>query len=152
MYARTAVAQNISAKLIWFVSEPLRDALNLLFIRPSTFVAGGVALFAGVGFWLYWPGPTKARFVRGLFAVALVPATYRPIDRICFSRKSWASYRTQVALTNLLLVYATLELVGWLRAFNKAAWLPAIMAAVVATCAVAAGRNVTLYFVLPQGI
>lgn len=147
--ARTALVKDFDGKLVWFVSEPLRDALNLPFIRPRTIVAAGVACFTAVGLWFYWPGSIKARSARLLIAAALVPATYLPNLLVA---ENWASYRTQVALTSLLLVYAALGLVGWLRAFHKAAWLPAVMAAMTALCVLLANRNVMLYFVIPQSI
>lgn len=147
--ARTALVKDFGGKLVWFVSEPLRDALNLPFIQPRTIVAAGVACFTAVGLWLYWPGSIKARSARLLVAAALVPATYLPNLLVA---ENWASYRTQVALTSLLLVYAALAFVGWLRVFHKAAWLPAVMAAMTALCVLLANRNVMLYFVIPQSI
>jgi hypothetical protein len=147
--ARTALTQDVAGKLVWFVSEPLPNALNLLSIRPSAWVAGGVTLFAVCGLWLYRREPTRARLVRMSLAMILVPAAYLPNLLVS---ENWASYRTEAALTSLLLVCTTFGLMGWLRFFKKEGWLPAVVGTFVAICAVAASRNATLWFALPQSI
>lgn len=147
--SRTALAHDIPAKLYWFVTEPLLNTLNLPFIEPGRWIAGGMALMAASGVWMPRPGPLLGRSCRVLLAIALVPLSYLPSLIVA---ESWASYRAEVALASLLLVYATMGSVAWSRVLNLEHWLPAIMSVTVALCACSAAYNVVVWFVLPQTV
>jgi hypothetical protein len=146
-YSRTAIVTDITEKIIWFLNEPVFDALNLSLIMPRAWVAYVTAAFTVSGLWLYLHGSPFIRLTRMALAVTLVPLAYLPNLLIA---ENWSSYRTQIAITSLILFYAVIALVGWLRFFRLQRLLPACLAIAVITSAGLANRNVIREFVLPQ--
>ena len=147
-YTRTAIVTNIPQKITWFFNNPLLDALNLPLIAPRAWVAHFIIFFIVLGLWLYFQGsPPAIRVARMALAAILLPLAYLPNLLVA---ENWSSYRTQVALTSLVLLYTIIALVGWLRRLRGQRLLPACLVVAVITCTGLATRNVLLEFVLPQ--
>lgn len=110
---RAQVATNPAEKLHWFVTEVLVNAANLLQWQPSALEA--VLVYAALcgGLALYFRGSAHERLGKLAVAAALLPLCYLPN---LLTAEDWASYRTQVALTALIVVYAAMALLGYLRA------------------------------------
>jgi hypothetical protein len=146
-YSRTAIATDIQEKIIWFLSHPLFDALNFPLIVPHRIIAYVALAFIASGLWLYLPGSPFMRLCRMALAVTLVPLAYLPNLLVA---ENWSSYRTQIAISSLVLFYAVIALVGWLRFCKLQRVLPVCLAIAVITCAGLANRNMMVEFVLPQ--
>lgn len=151
-YSRTTIVtdiHDIHEKIIWFLNKPLIDALNLPLIVPHAKIAYATLAFITSGLWLYLPGSTTIRLRRMALAAILVPLAYLPNLLVA---ENWSSYRTQIALTSLILFYAVIALVGWLRFLRFQRVLPACLVIAVITCAGLANRNMLIEFVLPQAL
>jgi hypothetical protein len=148
-YSRTTIVTDIPEKIIWFLKWPLVDALNLPLIVPHAKIAYATLAFIITGVWLYLPGSTIIRLRRMALAATLVPLAYLPNILVA---ENFSSYRTQIALTSLILFYAVIALVGWLRFLKLQRVLPACLVIAVITCAGLANRNMMIEFVLPQVI
>ncbi len=146
---RDSLVGDIPEKLTWFFGDALRDALNLPIIFPEGWVAWTVAAFIVGGLWLYFPGRWKDRALRTALATVLVPLSYLPN---LLAKENSASYRTQSALTGLVLFYAAVALVGWLRTARGSKLLPICATIAVVACAALAARNVLVEFALPQSL
>jgi hypothetical protein len=106
---RTVVAPNPLAKLPWFVTHPLRDALDLWSLMPSTKIAFVVAVFTAGGLAVFVSGTRRVRVLRLVLAVVLVPLAFLPNLIVAESDEN---YRTQVALTSLICLYVVLAAIG----------------------------------------
>lgn len=159
---RDALTTDVVGKARWFVKDALYQALNLGHLTPALWLAAVVAILAVVGV------PLLLRQRRAhqplLFvgiAVALVPLTYLPNLIV---QDNLAYYRTQLAITSLVVLYACAGAIGiwltlqdWLqprisgRALRTVTRL-ALVASVVAVAAstAIAARNVLTLFVVPQ--
>ena len=146
---RDSLVGNIPEKMEWFFGHALRDALNLPLIFPETWVAWAVAAFIVSGLLLYFPGRWRDRAIRTALATVLVPLSYLPN---LLARENSASYRTQSALTGLVLLYAVIALVGWLQTVRKSQLLPICATVGVVGCAAIAAQNVLVEFALPQSL
>lgn len=146
-FARTALVSNVYGKLAWFISSPLRDALNLPSITPTTWLAGLVAGFIIGGLWLYFPDKPRVRALKMTLSAALIPLAYLP--NLIVS-ENWSSYRTQSGITSIVLFYAVLALIGWMQTFRTSHLIPACAVLAVFACAASASRNVLLEFAVPQ--
>lgn len=107
---RAQVTTDPAGKLIWFVAEVLVNAANLLQWRPSALEAVLVYAALGGGLALYFSGSARARLGKLTAAVALLPLCYLPN---LITAEDWASYRTQVALAALIVIYAAMALLGY---------------------------------------
>ena len=146
---RDSLVGDIPGKIGWFFGHALRDALNLPLIFPEGWVAWTVAAFIVSGLWLYFPGRRRDRASRTALAMVLVPLSYLPN---LLAKENSASYRTQSALTGLVLVYAAIALVGWLQTVRRSQLLPIFATVAVVGCAALASRNVLVEFALPQSL
>lgn len=144
---RTHLATHLVAKLVWFVHTPLREAANLTSIVPSTTVALTVLAWITAGLALYWRRRGMAALWFAALALALIPLSYLPNLVVA---ENWASYRTQVALTSLLLLYAALALIGWLQWLHISRAVTGIVVAAAGTAVFMAADTVTREFALPQ--
>ena len=144
--ARTQLTGDILGKLEFFVTGPLIDALNLWLLWPSTTVALVVAAAIVAGLVLVTPGPPLRRLGSLGVAAGLLLLSY--LANLA-AGESWGSYRTQIALSPLVVVYALLAVQGFLR--SRA---PRALAALVTAGAVAAGLlafdHVNAYYADPQ--
>jgi hypothetical protein len=146
-FARSALVTDIPQKIKWFFSKPLLDALNLPLIAPRVWVASLLIIFVISGLWLYFHGTPTTRLARMALAAILLPLSYLPNLLVA---ENWSSYRTQVAMTGLILLYTAMALVGWLRRLRWQRLLPVCSVVAVITCAGLATRNLLIEFVLPQ--
>jgi hypothetical protein len=148
--ARSSLTSNILEKVGWFFTEPLLNALNAANIFPSRWLALSIALFIGSGLLLYFRGEVKERLLQFVIALAIIPLSYLPNLVVA---ENWASYRTQVALTAVLVVYAFLALRGYGKALCRSARMP-ILTAGLGFAALASSllvvQNVGVYFAVPQ--
>ena len=159
--SRSRLVRDVPDKLDWFLREPLKSSLNLFDLTPSTWLAASVAAISVAGIGLLLRSRTERPLLFAAVGAALVPATYLPNLVIA---DEWATYRTQVALSSLLALYASLGVIGlWLatreslrgrltrtrlRTAERAVLVGAT--AVVAVSALAATRNVLALFVEPE--
>jgi len=161
---RTQLATAPFAKIAWFFQEPLVNALNLWNLLPTAQIALLMAAFILIGLFFFLPGSLAERGCKVLIAFALLPLSYLPNLVV---QESWASYRTEVALTSLVVLYAGFALLGFFSfAFNvqKGRWrvtqgserklqanlVTAILVVWVIFGGFSAAKNVSNYFVLPQ--
>ncbi len=154
-FNRTQLVQYPRIKLLWFLHEPLLEALNLAKLLPSVRLAVLVAAFVCTGLLLYFHGSATSRLGTLAIALALVPACYAPNLIVA---EDWATYRTQVAMTSLIVFYVVLALLGvarwggiaarnWNRWDGQQAAL-LLLTGLTLICAVFAVRNVTRDWVI----
>jgi hypothetical protein len=147
---RASLTSNIWDKVCWFFAQPILNALNIVNIFPESWPALIVALFIGIGLLLYFRGGVKERLLRSVVALAIIPLSYLPNLVVA---ENWASYRTQVALTSVIVVYFFLAGWGYGKALRHPATMPTLTAglgfAALASSLLAA-RNVSAYFAVPQ--
>ena len=149
-YARTTIVTDIPQKIVWFFNQPLLDTLNLGLIAPRVWISWSVAAFIAGGLWLHFHGSrVTARLIRMALAALLLPLAYLPNLLVA---ENWSSYRSQVALTSLVLLYTAIALVGWARWMRWERLVPVCAALAVITGAGLAARNVMVEFVLPQAL
>ncbi len=163
---RAALVQHPLAKALWFIRQPLVDALNLWNLLPHVSIAGLMAVFTLAGLLLFLPGKPVERGGKFLLALALTPLSYLPNLVV---QDDSSPYRTQAGLTSLVVLYACFALLGWLAFAFKAKLLKEALrkrqlstgklamrlaAAVLVGGALVgsalAANNVTSYFVVPQ--
>jgi hypothetical protein len=159
--ARRRLVRDVPGKVDWFVRQPLKNSLNVLDLTPSTWLAVFVAMVSVLGIGLLLRSRTERPLVFAAIGLALVPATYLPNLLIA---EEWATYRSQVALSSLLALYASLGVIGlWLAAGQllrqrltearlRTAELAALVGgtAAVAACALIASAHVLVLFANPQ--
>lgn len=162
---RTEFASDLLAKAAWFFQEPLVNALNLWNLLPTIQIALIVGIFSLVGLFFFVPGKLIERGGKVLIAFLVLPLSYLPNLVV---QESWASYRTEVALTSLVVLYAGFALLGFLSLALKVKKGPfrvrqagptknlyvylatAVLVVSMIFGSVLAARNVTAYFALPQ--
>jgi hypothetical protein len=147
---RTHLTYDVLGKVLWFFQEPLTNALNFAQISPKPWLALAFAAFIGGGLFHYFRGKVKERLVRFLIALVILPLSYLPNLMIA---ENWASYRTQAALTSVLVVYTFLALWGYrklLQRFVTDSVLTATLTLSVLTSGFLAWYNTTIYFAAPQ--
>lgn len=158
---RDELTTDIGGKIHWFFSDALYQALNLGNVQPVLWLALLVAAVIVVGLPLLLRRRTRHVLLFSVFAAAIVPLTYLPNLVV---RDNLAYYRTELALTTLVVLYVCagaagiwFEIRDWLQMRTTGATLRRAtgIAAVAAVAAVAvssalAARNVLTYVVLPQ--
>ncbi len=145
--ARESLVTDIPSKIWWFIRQPLLDAVNLPFIRPNVLVGCVVGGAIVAGFWLWIKDDRNTRWTRVVLALALLPLSYLPNLVV---REDWASYRTQIGLISLVLLYEAIAVSGWLRSARLERYTPIFAICAVVACAGLAARNVITEFVRPQ--
>jgi len=152
--ARTQLVQNIPGKVAWFFKQPLRNALNLVFISPTTSRAILVGAFIGAGLFLYFKGSTSSRLVKLLVALSLLPISYVPS---LVTVDNFAAYRYLVALGSLIALYLALAIIGFASLLDHVSLQQikgAVIAIALASSAIAGGvlaaHNVAAEFAIPQ--
>ncbi len=149
---RSQLSSDPLAKANWFVHWPLRDALNLIKLNPSSGVAIGVAVFVSAGLVLYFQGEPGERLCKYVLALVVVPLSYLPNLVVA---EDWSSYRTQIALAPLILVYFFFALCGYTRLLQRRAAeqvLIAVLSLSAVTSVLVAAHNVQTYLAIPQMI
>lgn len=146
-YSRTALVTNIDAKAWWFLTEVMRDALNLPYVLGNKLVAIFSAVFIASGFLIVMKHERPTSVARATLSILLLPLAYTPNLIV---KEDWASYRTQVALTSLLVLYFIMALGAWLRLCRIDRFMPAFMFAAVIVCSWMARHTVETEFTIPQ--
>jgi hypothetical protein len=129
---------------------PLVDALGLWRIWHSPGAAAGVAIFLLGGLWAALPGPPARRALWLVLLVLAVPVAFLPN---VFTVEGWGAYRSQIALSPLLIVYAFVALAGWCslsrHRLREAAWTGVVVALALGA-GVSGARNLVKYYASPQ--
>src|SRR5215469_931820 len=149
---RAALNHDLIGKLRWFLFNPLLDALNLINLFPHRSIAVAVLCFISVGLFLYFQGRVRDRLANMFIAGLLVPVVYLPNLVIA---ENFSPYRTQIALTSLIAIYAFLALKGFVARFpyeKRAAVVDATMFATASICLFVAAYHVQVYFTRPQSV
>ena len=146
-YSRTALVTNFEAKAWWFLTEVMQDALNLPSPLGGKMVAILAALFIGAGFVILMWRERLAWGARATLAILLLPLAYTPNLIV---QENWASYRTQVALTSLLVLYFVMALSAWLRVCRIDRFATTFIFAAILGCAWMARHDVDTEFTIPQ--
>jgi hypothetical protein len=142
---RAGMTHEPIAKAIWFLQQPLMNALNLYCLRSTPIPAIVVGVFLIAGLLRYFQGQMRARLMFLLATAAIFPLAYIPN---LLAKESWASYRTQIGMSWLTLVFAWMALQGlWPR--QKLNWI--LIAALVWTMPLMAWQ-VMEFIVGPQAI
>ncbi|MCC7000011.1 MAG: hypothetical protein IT370_35760 [Deltaproteobacteria bacterium] len=148
--ARAKLETSWLTKARWFWRAPLADAFQLFRLRPVKGLALLVSAFIAGGMWLRLHGTWQRRALALLLAAALLPLAYLPS---LMAAGYWNAYRTQFAITPLVLLYGVCAVQGYLglvrRAYADRVVSHALAAATLLACLVAA-RNVTTLYVEPQ--
>src|SRR5262249_13984808 len=107
--ARNTLVHDFGDKIHWFFRLPLYQALNLFGLVPSRWAAVLVSLVALVGIaFLLLTRCTSPLLYTGV-GIALIPLTFLP--NLVVAEDS-PTFRTQVALTGLMALYASLGAIG----------------------------------------
>jgi hypothetical protein len=160
--ARSAFTHDVVGKAHWFFSHPLYRSLSLFELTPSRWVTALVVVLAvgGIVPWLLRHGSRPLLYV--VTGATLIPLSFLP-NLVVEDSNSFV-FRTGIALTSLLALYACLGLLGMLLLLRD--WLQprlsvhalvvaersalAVSAALVAAIAFVASSNVTTLVVEPQ--
>lgn len=148
--ARTRLTHDVWGKVLWFVDHPLKDALNISRLSSDWWLALPVAAFMVGGLVCFFRGDIKARLWQLLIALAVLPLAYLPNLVVT---ENWSSYRTQAALTSLVVLYIFVACWGYRRCFPQGVpvtILTTILGLAALASGLAASSNVTAYFVAPQ--
>lgn len=122
-FARTDLTHDIVGKLVWFVTNPLFNALNLFSIEPSVLFAAVVGFICIAGLIV---GFRRKAVIALVIALALLPAAYVPN---LVTVENWSSYRTQVALGGVVLVIALSAVLAFARSLRGTQFVPILGAA-----------------------
>jgi hypothetical protein len=147
--ARKNVTAEPWTKITWFVQAPLKDALNLLWWPSSGPLAILVAALLVTGLLMHFRGTVRERLLGLAIALGLVPLTYLPN---LVAGESWSAYRTQAALSGLIVVYGVLAVHGLAARWITRRTLSWGLAVATACSCVLASINVVTYFVHPQAL
>jgi hypothetical protein len=150
--ARAHLTKNVLGKALWFVQSPIVDALNLVNLHSNSSLAYGIAIIGSCGMVLYFRGSIKERLLKCAIALALLPISYLPN---LLTAENWPSYRTQLALTSLVLLYTFFALCGYARLMCRqiAAQVITVVLGVAALgTMLLAAHNVQTYFAFPLSL
>ncbi|MFP5213873.1 MAG: hypothetical protein ACLGPL_10905 [Acidobacteriota bacterium] len=114
MTERVGLTKDIFGKAVWFVVEPLINALNFFNVKRRAFIGLATGSLIGLGLLLYPQKNGRARlFLLGI-AGAFVVLSYCPN---LLSVENWASYRSTVALSATLVLFLSLAILTLLDRF-----------------------------------
>ena len=152
--SRSQLVQNIPDKVIWFLKQPVVNALNLTNIDPTYTNAVFIGIFVVIGLCLYFKGAIGSCLVKLLLAGALLPLSYLPNLVVA---NDWPSYRTLLALGPLVALYYVLAIIGFVGLFDyvslerlKAAAIVLPLGFFAIYSGLSAAGNVATEFALPQ--
>jgi len=150
-HAHSAIATDFVGKVEWFFGKPITDAFSLfvMLIPSSQVLAVCVEIFIIVGLWFFFGGSAGERVMRLAIALAILPAAFLPQ---LIAENSWTMYRTQVALTSVIVVYLFFALVGYSRLIGPqlAVAVPMVFTLFALTAGLVAARNVTVNTAFPN--
>ncbi|MCP1240985.1 hypothetical protein GOB86_01850 [Acetobacter lambici] len=144
---RTALVSNIGKKCTWFVSKVMRCALNLASVKENLAVSIFSFLFISSG--LYFCKKNSQYFDTKKICIwfILIPLTYLPNLLV---KECIAPYRSQAALTSLMLLYFTLALCRGLHVNRRSNLITPCMGLVFIVCSYTAYSNVKNGFAFQQ--
>ncbi|WP_143296281.1 hypothetical protein [Acetobacter okinawensis] len=144
---RTALVSDIREKCTWFLLKALRNALDLPYAKGSTLLSILVLIFIVSGFALHYRASKYFNYQKVFICIFLVPLSYLPNLVV---QENWAAYRTQSALTSLLLLYFTMALWSWLNTIKASHYMTSCMSIMLVLCAWTAHSDVKNGFAKPQ--
>jgi len=147
---RSNLTHDAVGKALWFVQRPLMDALNLDNLAANPWVAVTVAVLITGGLAQYFRGGIGERVLLFAIASCVIPLSYLPNLVVA---ENWSSYRTQLALTSVIVVYAFLAVQGYGRRLDRLVTtrvLTAALGCVALVGGLLAAYNVTVYFAVAQ--
>ncbi|MBS0965510.1 hypothetical protein JK165_05250 [Acetobacter okinawensis] len=144
---RTALVSDIGGKITWFLLKALRNALDLPYAKGSTLLSILVLIFIVSGFVVHYRARQYFKYQKVLICIFLVPLSYLPNLVV---QENWAAYRTQSALTSLLLLYFTIALWSWLKTIKASQYMTPCMSVLLILCAWIAHSDVKNGFAKPQ--
>ncbi len=151
---RTQLAGNVTSKLLFFL-QPLLESLNLFHLVDKTHLLPSAAIALVVGFLiltglpLYFEGTQMVRLQKTVLALCLIPLAYLPNLLVA---ESFGSFRSQVAMSSLIALYAALGGLGYARrwpALSLRAALPLLLLLTLASMGFAA-HDISAEFATPQ--
>ncbi len=140
-------------KVSIFFHVVLPQALNGFYLSQSWISAGILAAFITVGLILHFRKEVGQRIQILIVVLCLIPLTYLPS---LVAAENWPSYRTQVALTALLILYFALAVKGFLtlllprRDYRTDRFTGTILSTIAFISCLWASINVNYYIVVPQ--
>ncbi len=147
---RAHLTRHLAEKVFWFLDGPFEDSLNLVSLSPNRNRAILVAAFVAIGMVCYLGGGAVERSLKLLTTFLILPLSYLPN---LLSAENWASYRTQLALTSIVVVYAVMGLQGYGRTLchrHLDRFVTAVLSLLVCLSVSMAAYNVYTYFAIPQ--
>jgi len=147
---RSHLIQDVWEKALWFFRYPLMNAFNLAKLSPKRWLALVVVFFIIGGLIQYFRGKAGERLWQIGIAAALLPLSYLPNLMIA---ENWSSYRTQSALTSVVVMYAFLALWGYSRILRRPTatlFLTVMLGFAALGSSLLAAYNVDAYFARPQ--
>lgn len=147
--ARSALVTDYIGKSQWFIREVMFNALNLYNVTPTLSIAMIVAIGIAAGLLICVEGSIAAQLSKLALAAILIPLCYLPNLLVA---ENWASYRTQIALTSLVILYLSFAILSLRKAHIPAVTLMAysVMLMLVLVGGYSAARNVAVDFAIPQ--
>lgn len=145
---RSKLVSHPIGKAIWFIEQPVKDVLNWINLEPNNAIAAMAALFVLGGFVLYRRHDGRRGVLTQLGIVcALAVLSYLPNLIVA---ENWASYRTQVALSGLFVLYGMLAFVGWTKTLSWECAGRPVAYAITAGVACWASYTMLTEFAVPQ--
>jgi hypothetical protein len=147
---RATVTHDVVGKANWFLQGPMVDALNTAKLFPKRELAVSVAIFILGGLLLYIHGAARERLLISMAALTLLPLSYLPNLVVA---ENWSSYRTQSALTSLIVLYAFFALWGYYKILARMvsfALFTRWIGVIAFLSGLLAAWNVSAYFAIPQ--
>lgn len=145
--SRTALVSHFLYKIIWFLRDPMRDALNLISFGRRIDVAIFVLFFTVFGMSRSFSRPCNLKVKKFTLAFFLLLGAYLPNLIVA---ENFASHRSQVALTSIVVVYAAMALIAWLDIFKAERLKTPLFISVLIYSGYIAGHSVLVEFAKPQ--
>jgi hypothetical protein len=149
---RTHLVRNYLGKANWFLTDPIRSALNFDRLIPRANIAIGTAVAIFAGLLLYLKDSFKVTSLRFALALLLIPLCYLPNLVIA---EDYATYRTQSALEGIFVLYGFFALLGFRQVILqhvRESFFNALLGSLAVTAMCCAFYNVTVYFTVPNAL
>ncbi len=151
-HQRSHLTTHFKDKFVWFFTQPMTACLNFggLFLNAKAAIAVGVATTVGMA--LYLRGKLSSQVVKLLVAISIIPLSYLPNLVI---EENWASFRTECALSSIVVLYAFFALLGFRQTILRSIREPyfnALLASLTVASMAVAFNNVYTYFVVPNSL
>jgi hypothetical protein len=151
-HRRTHLTTDLTEKLFWFFSQPFNACLNFGSLFPNFKVAIATEITTLCGMALYLRGKVSERMLKLGVALSLIPLSYLPNLVI---EENWASFRTECALSSIIVLYAFFALLGFRQTILRSIREPyfnALLASLAVASMAVAFNNVFVYFVVPNSL